>query len=140
MTAVRILVATCATLGFLAFSRAEAATALARDIAAQPLAAALSDFAAQTGLQIVYVSEIAATRTSGRAARGLPAAEALRRLLAGTGLDFEYLNERTVRILAASSCAVPALAGPSARPRPPPSLLGGLRAEIRSKACSGRSS
>jgi iron complex outermembrane receptor protein len=108
MTPVRNLVAICATLGFLVLPRAEAATVLARDIAAQPLAAALRDFATQTGLQVVYVSEIAATQNSSRAARGLPAAEALERLLAGTGLRFEYLNERTVRILESSSCASPA--------------------------------
>lgn len=107
MTAVRNLLAICATSGFLVFSRAEASAELSRDIAAQPLAQALSEFATQTSLQLVYVSEIAASQTSKVAPRGLPAADALQRLLAGTGLRFEFLNERTVRIFARSSCALP---------------------------------
>ena len=107
MTPVRNLLAICATSGFLVFSRAEASAELSHDIAAQPLAQALSEFATQTGLQVVYVSGIAATQTSKRAPRGLPAADALQRLLAGTGLRFEFLNDRTVRIFAGSSCALP---------------------------------
>jgi iron complex outermembrane receptor protein len=107
MTSVRNLLAICATSVFLVFSRAEASAELSHDIVAQPLAQALSDFATQTGLQVVYVSGIAATRVSNRAPRGLPAPEALQRLLGGTGLRFEFLNDRTVRILAVSSCTGP---------------------------------
>ena len=107
MTSVRNLLAICATSGFLVFSRAEASEELSHDIAAQPLAQALSEFATQTGLQVVYVSGIAATRVSKRAPRGLPAADALQRLLEDTGLRFEFLNDRTVRIFAGSSCALP---------------------------------
>ena len=113
MTLVRNLLAICATSGLLVFSHAEASEELSHDIAAQPLAQALSEFATQTGLQVVYVSGIVATRDSKRAPRGLPAADALERLLAGTGLRFEFLNERTVRIFAESSCASPSgCAGP----------------------------
>ena len=107
MTPVRSLLAICAASGFLVFSPAEASEKLSHDIAAQPLTQALSEFATQTGLQVVYVSGIAATRTSKRAPRGLPAADALKRLLEGTGLRFEFLNDRTVRIFAKSSCALP---------------------------------
>ena len=107
MTSVRNLLAICATSGFLVFSPAEASEELSHDIAAQPLAQALSEFATQTGLQVVYVSGIAATQTSKRAPRGLPAADALQRLLEDTGLRFEFLNDRTVRIFAGSSCALP---------------------------------
>ena len=67
MTSVRNLLAICATSGFLVFSRAEASEELSHDIAAQPLAQALSEFATQTGLQVVYVSGIAATQASKRA-------------------------------------------------------------------------
>jgi iron complex outermembrane receptor protein len=107
MTSVRSLFAICATSGLLVFARAEASEKLSHDIAAQPLAQALSEFATQTGLQLVYVSEIAATQASKRAPRGLAAADALQRLLADTGLRFEFLNDRTVRIFAGSSCALP---------------------------------
>ena len=135
MAPVRNLLAICATSGFLAFSRAEASEGLSHDIAPQPLAQALGEFAAQTGLQVVYVSRIAATRVSTRAARGLPAPDALQRLLEGTGLRFEFLNARTVRIFAGSSCALPsrcvgppfgaaALAAES--PSRPPSPFGSL--------------
>src|SRR5512145_647313 len=101
MSPVCNLLAICATSGLLVFSRAEASAQLSYDIAAQPLAQALSEFATQTGLQLVYVSEIAATRVSSRAPRGLPADDALQRLLAGTGLRFEFLNDRTIRIFVA---------------------------------------
>ena len=107
MTPVRNLLAICATSGLLVFSLAEASEELSRDIAAQPLAQALSELAAQTGLQLVYVSEIAASQASKGAPRGLPAADALQRLLAGTGLSFEFLNDRTVRIFVGSRCALP---------------------------------
>jgi outer membrane receptor protein involved in Fe transport len=106
MTPLRNLLAICATSGLLVFSRVEASEELSHDIAAQPLAQALSEFATKTGLQVVYVSGIAATPVSQRAPRGLSAADALERLLAGTGLRFEFLNDRTVRIFAASSCAL----------------------------------
>ena len=107
MSSVRNLLAICATSSFLAFARAEAFEKLSHDIAAQPLTQALSEFANQTGLQLVYVSEIAAKQASNGASRGLAAPDALRRLLAGTGLHFELLNDRTVRIFAESSCASP---------------------------------
>ncbi len=130
MTSVRNLLAICAASGFLAFSPAEASEELSRDIAAQPLAQALSEFATQTGLQLVYVSGVAATQDSKRAPRGLPPADALQRLLEDTGLRFEFLNDRTVRIFAGSSCALPSgCAGPPSgaaalaaeRPPGPPS-------------------
>ena len=113
MSPKRNLLVTCAASGFLVFSRAEASERLSHDIAPQPLAQALSEFAAQTGLQLVYVSGVAATQASKGAPRGLPAAEALGHLLANTGLRFEFLNQRTIRIFAGSSCALPSgCAGP----------------------------
>jgi len=127
MTSVRKLLAMCATWGFLVFLHAEASEVLSRDIAAQPLAPALSEFAAQTGLQLVYVSEIAATQVSKGAPRGLAVPDALQRLLEGTGLRFEFMNDRTVRIFAGSSCASPsgcagaATALAAERPSRPPS-------------------
>ena len=107
MTPVRNLLAICATSGLLVCSLAEASEELSQNIAPQSLAQALSEFATQTGLQLVYVSGIATSRDSKGAPRGLPAAETLQRLLAGTGLRFEFLNDRTVRIFAESSCTSP---------------------------------
>jgi hypothetical protein len=93
--------AACCLLGIvLAFwtGTAESDPSLSTAIAPLPLAAALADFAHQTGLQLVYVSQIAAGRTSKGARAGLSATEALTQLLEGTGLHFEFLNARTVRI------------------------------------------
>jgi outer membrane receptor protein involved in Fe transport len=71
---------------------------LAVDIAPQPLNQALSAFGEQTGLQLFYVSAIAKTRSSKGARAGLAPTEALGALLEGTGLRFEFVNARAVRI------------------------------------------
>jgi iron complex outermembrane recepter protein len=73
---------------------------LSADIPAQPLAQALEAFARQTGLQLVYVSELVHDQRSRAVSLGLSASNALARLLEGTGLQFEYLTPRSVHILA----------------------------------------
>ena len=75
-------------------------TTLAADIPAQPLAQALAAFASQTGLQVVYVSDVIRNQRSQAVSAGLRIDEALARLLQGSGLRFEYLNPHTLRILA----------------------------------------
>jgi iron complex outermembrane receptor protein len=75
--------------------------ALTADIPAQPLAQALEAFARQTGLQLVYVSEVVHDQRSRAVSSGLSASNALGRLLEGTGLQFEYLTSRSVHVLAA---------------------------------------
>lgn len=72
---------------------------LTSEIAPQPLAQALAAFARQTSVQLIYISALANDRVSKGAPAGLPAAEALTRLLDGTGLSFELLTSRTVRLL-----------------------------------------
>ncbi len=67
-------------------------------IAAQPLAGALKEFAARTGLQVVYGAELARGMESKGAPAGLSVDETLRELLRGTGLEFEFVAERTVAI------------------------------------------
>jgi outer membrane receptor protein involved in Fe transport len=79
--------------------------ALQAAIAPQPVASALAEFAHQTGLQVVYVSEIARERMSKGAPVGLASADALRQLLDGSGLGFEFLNARTVRIFELAAVA-----------------------------------
>ncbi len=76
-------------------------TALTADVPAQPLAEALAAFARQTGLQFVYVSDVVRNQRSHAVSAGLNANEALARVLEGTGLKFEYLTPRSIRILAA---------------------------------------
>jgi hypothetical protein len=75
-------------------------TALTADIPAEPLAQALEGFARQTGLQLVYVSGVLRDQRSHAVAAGLGANEALTQILQGTGLGFEYLTARSIRILA----------------------------------------
>src|SRR4029077_4298762 len=106
-------------------ARAQAPVALTTDIPPQSLAEALTSCARQTGLQIFYMSGIARGQHSNGAPAGLAPAAALTRLLEGTGLRFEFLNARTVHILAA-----PAL------PPPPPPTHGPVaaRRERRSAA------
>jgi len=74
--------------------------ALAADIPAQPLAQALEAFRRQTGLQLIYVSSVISNQRSQAVAAGLNADEALGRLLEGTGLRFEHLSPRSIRIFA----------------------------------------
>lgn len=95
---------------------AEASAKLTDPIPAQPVAAALSAFSRQTGIQIIYWSTIADGMLSSAAPRGSSAQEALQALLSGTGLRFEFLNERTVTITSAvgQSPARPALRTTSA--------------------------
>ena len=78
-----------------------APAALVADIPSQPLGDALAVFAKQTGLQLVYVSGVVDGQRSHAVSAGLGANEALARMIEGTGLKFEYLTPRSIRILAA---------------------------------------
>jgi iron complex outermembrane receptor protein len=80
------------------YVEAQSSNAPISAISTQPLTKALAAFAKQTGLQLVYVSGEVNGMTSEGAPPGLSPRETLTRLLAGTGLTFEFLNERTVRI------------------------------------------
>ena len=79
-----------------------APAALTADMPPQLLAVALEDFARQTGLQYVSVEGVVSNQQTQGAPAGLPATEALTRLLEGTGLRFQPLNGRIVRIVAIS--------------------------------------
>src|SRR5215472_7517413 len=89
---------------------------LSADIAPQPLAEALAKFGRQTGLQLLYLSGIAEAQHSRGARAGLTASAAITQLLEGTGLTFEFLNARTVRIFPAS-VTVPTPAAPLPAPQ-----------------------
>jgi iron complex outermembrane receptor protein len=101
---------------------ARSAAELSAPITAQPLAQALVEFAHQTGLQLLYESKLAAQLQSHEAAAGLSATDALTLLLQGTGLNFQFLNPRTVRIYepAAVAPAVQPSAAEVSKPRAEP--------------------
>jgi outer membrane receptor protein involved in Fe transport len=111
MVPLRKWLAWCALEGFLAAaaSSAQPSATLHAHIAPQTLAHALATFANQTGLQVIYLSDIVDAQQTKGASAGLAPVEALTRLLDGTGLRFEFLNARTVRIFAAPTAGSTAL-------------------------------
>jgi iron complex outermembrane receptor protein len=78
------------------------------DIEPQPIAAALRDLGAQSGLQILFrADDVSRNGKVAPAVSGkLSAQEALDRLLANTGLKYEFVNEHTVRISSAHTKTV----------------------------------
>ncbi|MBL8269224.1 TonB-dependent receptor [Steroidobacter sp.] len=77
-----------------------AATPMSFDIPRQPLSEALAEWSRQSGLQVLQrnldseLHETIAIAVAGQ----LSPTEALRRLLENTGLSYEFINDRTVRI------------------------------------------
>lgn len=86
----------------LAAGAAEPAAPGARmfDIEPKPLNLALTEFAQQAGLQVVFVAEIGRNLASGGLAGSFTPQEALTRLLANTPFDYDFINPRTVTIRA----------------------------------------
>src|SRR6266404_5948940 len=77
---------------------APASPRLSTDIPAQSLAAALTLFGETTGLSVSWPPGAADLHSPG-ARSGLTPQEALEELLRGTSLRFEFLNERSVKIM-----------------------------------------
>lgn len=71
---------------------------IALDIAQQALGDALNELARQSGLQIVLYSEVGAGISVPALLGNFTATSALERMLAGTQLDYEFINDRTVVI------------------------------------------
>jgi iron complex outermembrane recepter protein len=88
-----------------AVATAQALPQVSDPIPAQSVSSALTAFSRQTGLQIVYMSRVADRLRSSAVPGGLSSEEALRRLLKETGLDYEFLNARTVTIVPKKSAA-----------------------------------
>lgn len=72
---------------------------VAIDIAAQPLREALQQFALETNIQVVYGGEDVVRGLNAPAVKGEFAAEmALQKLLAGSGLEYSFVNAQMVSI------------------------------------------
>lgn len=97
MTMLRAAIATCLLVAPLAPAEAHAAAPPAA-VDPRPLDAALRDFARRTGLQLIYFTEATRDHIVGAVDESGTPQESLARLLAGTNLKFEFLNERTVGI------------------------------------------
>jgi outer membrane receptor protein involved in Fe transport len=124
-----VRVAVCATLGILLCLWSAAGLAdqlLTSAISAQSLATALAEFAHATGLQLVYVSDVLRNQNSKGAPGGVSTTEALTALLDGTGLTFEFLNPRAVRIVPRPPHSQDSGAGPMPSARYSVARPGGL--------------
>ena len=75
------------------------------DIEPQPLAKALKAFAEQSGLQVVYYSELADGEDSPEVSGTMTADQAMTQLLASTGLTFDTMGDDTVVIEVAMGAA-----------------------------------
>ena len=78
------------------------------DIGSQPLAQALTAFGRQSGMQIAVDSAAVAGKTSGSVNGTMTAEQALRQLLAGSGLTYQFTSANAVTV------AGPAVPGSSA--------------------------
>jgi outer membrane receptor protein involved in Fe transport len=87
-------------------------------IPAEPLANALNDLAQQSGLQVMFASELVARLKSPEVRGSLTATEALQRLLGNTGLRFEFVNPHTIAIMGPE--VKHSTPGPSPAPAAPP--------------------
>lgn len=85
------------------------------DIPAQELSTALYELANKTGLQLVYETELTEGRECHPVSGELSAREALERILRGTGLEFEFLNDRAVALRVARRSASESKKGPAFR-------------------------
>lgn len=97
-------IAACVVFGVLRAASASA-EGLSEALAPQPLADALEMFSQQTGLQLVYDAALTRGIKTEGASAGQPTEQTLRELLRGTGLAFEFVNERTVTIVAAPAAS-----------------------------------
>ncbi len=97
------------------------------DIPAQPLSDALSQFAKQSGLQIVFHSQIGKGVTTSRLSGRFTPQAALDRLLRNTGLEYSYLKDDAVAIRSVQDKIPSAEAGMKAGGAERPSLQLALR-------------
>src|SRR5262245_53675042 len=72
------------------------------DVPAQPLNRALNAFAEQSGLRIVFYTDVAEGVTSHPLIGSLTPEKALKILLADSNLQYEFVDERTVTIVPAA--------------------------------------
>lgn len=84
-------------------SQAQAQETRSYNIPAGPLSQALTRFADESGLALVYPASIAEGHTTAGLSGSFNPADALSRLLAGTGLSFRFTGEKTVTIEATTT-------------------------------------
>src|SRR3984885_7083205 len=85
-------------------------------IPAEPLANALNDLAQQSGLQVMFASELVARLKSPEVKGALTATEARRGLLTNTGLRYEFVNPHTITIVGPEPKPTAPAAGSKSQP------------------------
>ncbi len=93
------------------------------DIESQPLAAALKEFAEQSGLQVVYYSELANGERSPEVSGAMTADQAMAQLLASTDLTFDTMGDDTVVVEAAAAQVESEVTSELGNLRPTPSAM-----------------
>jgi len=83
-------------------STAQAGRVVTFDIPAQPLGQALTAFGRQSGLQIAVDTAATAGKTSAAVAGSMTLEQALRQLLSGTGLTFQFTSATAVTVAGAA--------------------------------------
>jgi len=68
------------------------------DIPAQPLARAITDFSAVTGVQVLYTEQAKVDHTAPALQGNYTVNQALQRLLAGTGVNYRFTGENSVTL------------------------------------------
>jgi outer membrane receptor protein involved in Fe transport len=94
---------------------ADPATAAIRkptNIPAQSLGSALEELAKERDIQVIYRSEVVLDRKTEGAVGEFTPAEALSKLLTGTGLSYRYLTASTVTIVSAADAQHPVATSP----------------------------
>ncbi len=81
---------------------AQASRTTTFDIAAQPLAQALTAFGRQSGMQIAVDTAAVAGKTSAGVSGTMTAEQALRQLLAGSGLTYQFTSANAVTVAGAA--------------------------------------
>ena len=77
-------------------------------VAAGSAPVALAQFIRQTGLQVLFDFDAVCNFSTREVSGQLDAEEALSRMLEGSGLTFEFINERTVAVRPLAAAVVPA--------------------------------
>ncbi len=95
-------------------SQAQAGRTIPFDIPAQPLSQALTAFGRQSGLQIAVDSAAVAGKTSAPVSGSMTAEQALRQLLSGSGLNFQFTSATAVTVAGAPAPASGGVAGSGA--------------------------
>lgn len=90
-TLIASLVAAC-------LGSAQAAEPHSIDIAAQPLATAIAKLAEQSGIKLLYAAKLLAGKTAPRIEGKLTPQQALEKLLAGSGLRYQFIAPDAVKI------------------------------------------